>query len=103
MGANYDNGTYERALDAVVAASGYHKLRAEQAARRQRGDRMLMGIGVCAYVEVTGGAGSSEYSSVEIHDDGTATVKVGTSGHGQGHPTSFVMSAMSPSTIAVAS
>ena len=91
MGAAYDNGEYGKALDAAVAASGYTELRAEQARRRAAGDRIQMGIGVAAYVEVTGGAGSSEYSSVEVHTDGTATVKVGTSGHGQGHPTSFGM------------
>ena len=33
-GANYDSGEYEKALDAVLAASGYAELRAEQAARR---------------------------------------------------------------------
>lgn len=91
MGAAYDNGEYGKVLDAAVAASGYPELRAEQARRRAAGDRMQMGIGVAAYVEVTGGAGSSEYSSVEVHTDGSATVKVGTSGHGQGHPTSFGM------------
>ena len=91
MGAAYDNGEYEKVLDAAVAASGYAELRAEQDRRRTSGDRVQMGIGVASYVEVTGGAGSSEYSSVEVHTDGTATVKVGTSGHGQGHPTSFGM------------
>jgi carbon-monoxide dehydrogenase large subunit len=34
---------------------------------------------------------NSEYSSVQVHTDGTATIKVGTSGHGQGHPTTFGM------------
>ena len=33
-GANYDSGEYEKALDAVLEASGYADLRAEQAARR---------------------------------------------------------------------
>ena len=28
---------------------------------------------------------------MEVHRDGSATVKVGTSGHGQGHPTTFAM------------
>jgi carbon-monoxide dehydrogenase large subunit len=39
-------------------------------------------------VEVTGGAGG-EFSEVEIHDDGTATLKAGTSAHGQGHATAY--------------
>ena len=33
-GANYDSGEYEKALDAVLKASGYAELRAEQAQRR---------------------------------------------------------------------
>ena len=41
------------------------------------------------YVEITAGGGGSKYSSIEIHDDGTATVKVGTSAHGQGHATAY--------------
>ena len=91
MGAAYDNGEYEKVLDRAVEVSGYAQLLEEQARRRASNDRVQMGIGVSTYVEVTGGAGSSEYSSVEVHTDGTATVKVGTSGHGQGHPTSFGM------------
>jgi carbon-monoxide dehydrogenase large subunit len=91
MGTRYDVGDYHRALDELVARAGYDGLRAEQAARRARGDRVLLGIGLSTYVEVTAGAGSSEYASVEVHADGTATIAVGTSGHGQGHPTSFAM------------
>ena len=40
---------------------------------------------------MTSGGGGSEYASLEIHDDGTATMKAGTSAHGQGHQTSFAM------------
>jgi carbon-monoxide dehydrogenase large subunit len=89
-GAAYDSGDYPRVLDEAVRMAGYDALRAEQAARRDRGDRRLLGIGVSCYVEVTGGAGD-EYGHVEIHADGSATISVGTSGHGQGHPTSFGM------------
>ena len=71
--------------------SGYEELLAEQAARRQRGDRWQLGIGVSTYVEITAGGMSSEYGSVEVHEDGTVTVKAGTSAHGQGHATSFAM------------
>ena len=34
---------------------------------------------------------ASEYGAVEIHPDGTATMKAGTSAHGQGHQTTFAM------------
>jgi carbon-monoxide dehydrogenase large subunit len=46
---------------------------------------------VSAYVEITAGGGGHEYASVTVHDDGTATIHVGTSAHGQGHATSFAM------------
>jgi carbon-monoxide dehydrogenase large subunit len=46
---------------------------------------------VSVYVEVTAGGGAQEFSSVEVHADGTATIRVGTSAHGQGHATSFAM------------
>ncbi|MFN8020485.1 MAG: xanthine dehydrogenase family protein molybdopterin-binding subunit [Acidimicrobiales bacterium] len=90
-GVTYDSGAYATPLDTAAAAIGYDDLRREQAARRERGDRRLLGIGVSTYVEVTAGGGSSEYGAVEIHPDGTATVKAGTSAHGQGHQTAFAM------------
>lgn len=91
MGTTYDTGDYRRALDEAVRAAGYEQLRAEQAERRRRGDRWQLGIGVAVYVEITAGMGGQEYGSVDVHPDGTATVRAGTSAHGQGHATSFAM------------
>ena len=91
-GANYDSGEYEKALDAVLEASGYQQLLADQAARRESGDVKQLGIGVSAYVEVTAPVGLHiEWGACEINDDGSATVFAGTSVHGQGHETSFAM------------
>ncbi len=90
-GVTYDTGSYETPLDAARAAIGYDDLRAEQAARRARGDRRALGIGVAAYVEVTAGGGASEFGALEVHDDGSATVRAGTSAHGQGHQTAYAM------------
>ena len=87
-GATYDSGDYETTLDEALRLADYEGLRKEQAERRRRGDRLLLGIGISSYVEVTGEAGG-EFASVEVHDDGTATVKAGTSAHGQGHATAF--------------
>jgi carbon-monoxide dehydrogenase large subunit len=91
MGTSYDVGDYARALDEALALAGYEQLRAEQAARRSRGDRWQLGIGVATYVEITAGGGGEEFGAVEVHGDGTATIRVGTSAHGQGHATSFAM------------
>jgi carbon-monoxide dehydrogenase large subunit len=90
-GANYDVGDFAKALDEACRVSGYDELRAEQAARRERGDVKQLGIGVSAYVEVTAGGLFQEYGAIEIHEDGTATATVGTSAHGQGHATAFPM------------
>jgi carbon-monoxide dehydrogenase large subunit len=90
-GVTYDSGRYAHPLDEAARLAGYSQLRAEQEIRRARGDRMLLGIGVAAYVEITAGGGSSEYGAVQIEDDGSATVMAGTSAHGQGHQTAFAM------------
>ncbi|MFI5054493.1 MAG: xanthine dehydrogenase family protein molybdopterin-binding subunit, partial [Acidimicrobiia bacterium] len=88
-GATYDIGDYDAALTEALRLAGYDDLRADQAARRERGDTRLLGIGISTYVEVTAGGAGSEFSEVEIHADGTATVKAGTSAHGQGHATAY--------------
>ena len=91
-GSNYDCGEYEKALDAVLEASGYQGLLAEQAERRSSSDPKQLGIGVSSYVEVTAPAGLHvEYGAVEVNTDGTVTARVGTSAHGQGHITAFSM------------
>jgi carbon-monoxide dehydrogenase large subunit len=91
-GANYDSGEYEKSLDAVLEASGYAELRAEQERRRASGDPKVLGIGVSTYVEVTAPIGlHAEFGAVEVHEDGSASVFAGTSVHGQGHHTAFAM------------
>ncbi len=90
-GANYDVGEYAKALDEACRIAGYDDLRVEQAARRERGDGVQLGIGVSAYVEVTAGGLFQEYGAIEINEDGSVTATVGTSAHGQGHETAFAM------------
>jgi carbon-monoxide dehydrogenase large subunit len=90
-GAVYDTGEYAKAIDRALEAAGYAELRAEQAGRRERGDVVQLGIGVSAYVEITGGGEFREDASVEVHEDGTVTVLTGTSPHGQGHATAWAM------------
>jgi aerobic carbon-monoxide dehydrogenase large subunit len=88
-GVTYDIGDYDAALTEALRIAGYDELRAEQAARRERDDVKQLGIGICAYVEITAGGSGSEYAEVEVHPDGSATVKAGTSAHGQGHATAY--------------
>ena len=90
--ATYDSGEYARAMEVAVGQAGYDTLRAEQAARRKRGDRKLLGIGVSSYLEISAPLTfNQEFGAVEIADDGTVTARVGTSAHGQGHETTFAM------------
>ena len=87
-GTTYDSGDYIAPLDRVLEIAGYEDLRKEQAARRERGDPSLLGIGVSTYVEITSFS-SKEFARVDIEDDGRVTVYAGTSSHGQGHETAF--------------
>ena len=90
-GGAYDTGEYEKALDRACELVGYEELRAEQSARRAADDPIRLGIGLSSYVEVTAPTGQEEHAVVEVHPDGSATVSVGTSSHGQGHETAFTM------------
>jgi len=87
-GQRYDSGDYGRALEEALRVAGYEDLRREQAARRARGDRLQLGIGISSYVEITGFV-EREFADLAVSEDGTATVRVGTSSHGQGHETAF--------------
>ncbi|MGA1051900.1 MAG: xanthine dehydrogenase family protein molybdopterin-binding subunit [Ilumatobacteraceae bacterium] len=91
-GQTYDCGRYGESLDRALAAADYPALRAEQARRRAAGETRQLGIGVCVYVEITGGVGNlSEDAKIEIHPDGSGTIYTGTSPHGQGHETAWAM------------
>jgi carbon-monoxide dehydrogenase large subunit len=91
IGQVYDVGDYAGALDRALAAAGYDGLRDEQRRRRDSGERMLLGIGVSMYVEMTNAIPGDESARIELHADGTATVHTGTSPHGQGHETAWAM------------
>ncbi len=88
VGSTYDSGRYAEALDRCVEAAGYDALRIEQAERRRRGTTSRLGVGTSCTVEITGG-GEGEHSSVTVEADGSVTVVVGTSPHGQAHETTF--------------
>jgi carbon-monoxide dehydrogenase large subunit len=89
IGATYDTGDYEQALNRALSLAGYEELRNRQAERRSRGDVHQLGVGVSSYVELTGYGLTSEFGSVEIEPDGTAVVRSGISPQGQGHHTSM--------------
>ncbi|MGH3368029.1 MAG: xanthine dehydrogenase family protein molybdopterin-binding subunit [Nocardioidaceae bacterium] len=90
-GARYDSGDYDLPLREALRQADYDSLRKEQAHRRDTDDPLQLGIGVSVYVEVTAPGGGSEFGSVKVHPDGSATVSAGSSAHGQGHATAFAM------------
>jgi carbon-monoxide dehydrogenase large subunit len=94
MGAVYDSGDYQKALDLALEASNWSGLIAERDAARQEG--RLVGLGLAMYVEVCGiGPSSSlptggwEHSQVTIERDGRISATTGASPHGQGNETTF--------------
>lgn len=82
----YDTGDYERALDRLLDVVDYRGLRGEQAAAREEG--RLIGIGMASYVEVCGFE-SWGAARIQVHRDGSVTCFVETLDQGQGHRTSF--------------
>ena len=94
MGAVYDSGDYDKALDLALKASNWKALVAERDAARKEG--RLVGLGLAMYVEVCGlGPSSSlptggwEHSQVTIERDGRISATTGASPHGQGNETTF--------------
>lgn len=96
IGHTYDVGDYGAALEKAMTVAKYSEARAEQAKRRERKDKVQLGIGVSVYVEITGGVDPmQEHAKINILPNGRAVVYTGTSPHGQGHVTSWAMIASS--------
>ena len=95
----YDSGDYEKPLDRALELLDYEEFRKRQAEAREEG--RYLGIGFSAYIEACGlapselagqlgaQAGLWESSLVRFHPSGTVTAYCGTSGHGQGHHTTY--------------
>lgn len=100
-GLVYESGDYRAGLDLLLEKSGYADLRAWQGRARETGE--LIGIGIGCFVEpggitppVSGPDGSrGDTAAVTVSPSGKVTVRVGTSGHGQGHETAFAQLAAS--------
>lgn len=98
-GLTYDSGDYGGALAKLMDESGYAQLRADQAAAREKG--RYIGLGLSTYVEICGlgpsqvaGAigfqgGLWESAIIRFHPSGKVHVMIGASPHGQGEETTF--------------
>jgi carbon-monoxide dehydrogenase large subunit len=95
----YDSGNYEGTLDKALELIDYKQFRQEQEQERKKG--RYLGIGFSAYIEACGlapsavvgslgaQAGQWESSIVRVLPTGKVLVYSGSSGHGQGHHTTF--------------
>jgi carbon-monoxide dehydrogenase large subunit len=86
QGITYDNGTYRVVMDRAMELgdwSGFKRRRAE-ARKRKR----LRGIGLCCYLETTGGY-PRERADITVQPQGRVDVVVGTLSSGQSHETTF--------------
>ncbi len=85
-GRLYDTGEFDGHMTAALERAGWSDFdkRAEEA--RSRGK--VRGIGLATYVEACAFAGS-EPAFVELQNDGSFILKIGTQSNGQGHATAY--------------
>jgi carbon-monoxide dehydrogenase large subunit len=100
-GLTIDSGDYVASLDELLRVLDLDGLRAEQKARRERGDVKQLGIGFSTYNEMCGIApsrilgairfagGGWESATIRFQPLGSVQVVTGTSPHGQGHETAW--------------
>jgi carbon-monoxide dehydrogenase large subunit len=100
-GLTIDAGDYDASLERLLELLDLDEIRAEQAARRERGDVRQIGVGFSTYNEMCGLApsrilgairyavGGWDAATVRFQPLGSVQVVVGTSPHGQGHETTF--------------
>ena len=92
-----DSGQYAKCLDVGLKAIDYENFREEQAAARQRG--RLLGLGISTMTEPLGAGNSREYdilgikmfdsADLKVHMTGKAILRTGAKTQGQGHETTW--------------
>src|SRR6516164_678066 len=86
QGITYDNGTYRAVMERAMELGDWKgfKRRRYEARKRKR----LRGIGLCCYLETTGGY-PRERADITVQPYGRVDVVVGTLSSGQSHETTF--------------
>ncbi|MGA2894317.1 MAG: xanthine dehydrogenase family protein molybdopterin-binding subunit [Xanthobacteraceae bacterium] len=86
QGITYDNGTYRAVMDRAMELGEWRGFKRRRAAARKR--KRLRGIGLCCYLETTGGY-PRERADIAVQPHGRVDVVVGTLSSGQSHETTF--------------
>ncbi len=86
QGITYDNGTYRVVMDRAMELGDWKGFKKRRAEARKR--KRLRGIGLCCYLETTGGY-PRERADITVHPQGKVDVVVGTLSSGQSHETTF--------------
>ena len=86
QGITYDNGTYRAVMDRAMELSDWKGFKKRRAEARKR--KRLRGIGLCCYLETTGGY-PRERADITVQPEGKVDVVVGTLSSGQSHETTF--------------
>lgn len=82
----YDTGDFAGQMDAALAKADYAGFEARRRASAANGK--YRGFGFATYVEACAFAGSEE-ARIELNDDGSVTLLIGTQSNGQGHATAY--------------
>ncbi len=86
QGITYDNGTYRTVMERAMELGDWKGFKKRRAEARKR--KRLRGIGLCCYLETTGGY-PRERADITVHPHGRVDVVVGTLSSGQSHETTF--------------
>ncbi|HYA04772.1 MAG TPA: xanthine dehydrogenase family protein molybdopterin-binding subunit [Xanthobacteraceae bacterium] len=86
QGITYDNGSYRAVMERAMELGDWTGFKRRRAAARKR--KRLRGIGLCCYLETTGGY-PRERADITVHPQCRVDVVIGTLSSGQGHETTF--------------
>ena len=86
QGITYDNGTYRAVMERALALGEWQGFKRRRAEARRR--KRLRGIGLCCYLETTGGY-PRERADITVQPERRVDVVVGTLSSGQSHETTF--------------
>ncbi|WP_306262385.1 xanthine dehydrogenase family protein molybdopterin-binding subunit [Pararhizobium sp. IMCC21322] len=82
----YDTGDFAGQMDAALAKADYAGFETRRQASAAEGK--YRGFGFATYVEACAFAGSEE-ARIELNEDGSVTLLIGTQSNGQGHETAY--------------